>query len=191
LAGLCNSLSRMSGNHQVRFLGEGAAARPHPYPTHDYGSFGRGDQRRAIEGMLEHRTSPDERAVLFRTMAAQPSKDERLHPFAITSGQNDRPHILACHALSSHEIHPFPGASCRHPHNPSQILSVRAMRPRPMITVSNDVGETEAATPLKRIRQDVSRGGWTGSCHQAIPHNSRSARTDPAPPPLFPGATSR
>ena len=32
-AGLCNGLSRMSGNHQVRFLGEDAAARPHPYPT--------------------------------------------------------------------------------------------------------------------------------------------------------------
>jgi len=33
IAGLCNSLSRMSGNPQVRFLGEDAAARPHPYPT--------------------------------------------------------------------------------------------------------------------------------------------------------------
>ena len=34
-AGLCNGLSRMMGNHHVRFLGEGAAAMPPPYPTFD------------------------------------------------------------------------------------------------------------------------------------------------------------
>jgi len=32
-AGLTHGLSRMMGNHQVRFLGEGAAAMPFPYPT--------------------------------------------------------------------------------------------------------------------------------------------------------------
>jgi hypothetical protein len=32
-AGLRNGLSRMSGNHHVRFLGEDAVERPHPYPT--------------------------------------------------------------------------------------------------------------------------------------------------------------
>jgi hypothetical protein len=32
-AGLCIGLSRMRGNHHVRFLGEGAAAMPPPYPT--------------------------------------------------------------------------------------------------------------------------------------------------------------
>jgi len=32
-AGLCNGLSRMKGNFHVRFLGEGAAATPLPYPT--------------------------------------------------------------------------------------------------------------------------------------------------------------
>lgn len=32
-AGLRNGLSRMRGNHQVRFLGEDAVERPHPYPT--------------------------------------------------------------------------------------------------------------------------------------------------------------
>ena len=31
--GLCNGLSRMKGNFHVRFLGEGAAAMPLPYPT--------------------------------------------------------------------------------------------------------------------------------------------------------------
>src|SRR5208283_4114570 len=30
---LCSGLSRMRGNHHVRFLGEGAAAMPLPYPT--------------------------------------------------------------------------------------------------------------------------------------------------------------
>jgi len=34
-AGLRNGLSRMSGNHHVRFLGEDAVERPHPYPTND------------------------------------------------------------------------------------------------------------------------------------------------------------
>jgi len=34
-AGLCNGLSRMKGNFHVRFLGEGAAATPLPYPTCD------------------------------------------------------------------------------------------------------------------------------------------------------------
>ena len=32
-AGLCDGLSRMRGNSHVRFLGEGAAATPFPYPT--------------------------------------------------------------------------------------------------------------------------------------------------------------
>ena len=32
-AGLTHGLSRMMGNHPVRFLGEGAAAMPLPYPT--------------------------------------------------------------------------------------------------------------------------------------------------------------
>jgi len=32
-AELCNGLSRMKGNFQVRFLGEGAAAMPLSYPT--------------------------------------------------------------------------------------------------------------------------------------------------------------
>ena len=32
-------LSRMRGNLHVRFLGEGVAARPSPYPTHDEGSI--------------------------------------------------------------------------------------------------------------------------------------------------------
>jgi hypothetical protein len=32
-AELTHGLSRMMGNHQVRFLGEGAAAMPFPYPT--------------------------------------------------------------------------------------------------------------------------------------------------------------
>jgi len=32
-AGLTHGLSRMTGNCQVRFLGEGAAAMPFPYPT--------------------------------------------------------------------------------------------------------------------------------------------------------------
>jgi len=32
-AGLWNGLSRMKGNFHVRFLGEGAAATPFPYPT--------------------------------------------------------------------------------------------------------------------------------------------------------------
>jgi len=32
-AGLTRGLSRMMGNHQVRFLGEGTAAMPFPYPT--------------------------------------------------------------------------------------------------------------------------------------------------------------
>jgi hypothetical protein len=32
-AGLTHGLSRMMGNHPVRFLGEGAAAMPFPYPT--------------------------------------------------------------------------------------------------------------------------------------------------------------
>ena len=32
-AGLCNGLSRMKGNFHVRFLGEGVAAMPLPYPT--------------------------------------------------------------------------------------------------------------------------------------------------------------
>jgi hypothetical protein len=31
-------LSRMRGNSHVRFLGEGVAARPPPYPTHEEGS---------------------------------------------------------------------------------------------------------------------------------------------------------
>ena len=34
-AGLSNGLSRMMGNHPVRFLGEGAAAMAPPYPTFD------------------------------------------------------------------------------------------------------------------------------------------------------------
>ncbi len=34
-AGLRNGLSRMSGNHHVRFLGEDAVEIPHPYPTND------------------------------------------------------------------------------------------------------------------------------------------------------------
>jgi hypothetical protein len=33
IAGFRNGLSRMSGNHHVRFLGEDAVERPHPYPT--------------------------------------------------------------------------------------------------------------------------------------------------------------
>ena len=32
-ARLCNGLSRMKGNFHVRFLGEGVAAMPLPYPT--------------------------------------------------------------------------------------------------------------------------------------------------------------
>src|SRR5947207_12129900 len=36
-AALLNGLSRMSGNHHVRFLGEDAAATPCPYPTDDRG----------------------------------------------------------------------------------------------------------------------------------------------------------
>ena len=32
-AELTHGLSRMMGNHQVRFLGEGAAEMPLPYPT--------------------------------------------------------------------------------------------------------------------------------------------------------------
>ena len=32
-AALCDGLSRMSGNVPVRFLGEGAAVTPCPYPT--------------------------------------------------------------------------------------------------------------------------------------------------------------
>ncbi len=33
---LCNGLSRMKGNFHVRFLGEGAAAMPLPYPTNHF-----------------------------------------------------------------------------------------------------------------------------------------------------------
>jgi hypothetical protein len=33
-AGLSNGLSRMKGNFHVRFLGEGVAAMPLPYPTY-------------------------------------------------------------------------------------------------------------------------------------------------------------
>jgi hypothetical protein len=39
-AGLTHGLSRMMGNHQVRFLGEGAAAMPFPYPTPAHQSLG-------------------------------------------------------------------------------------------------------------------------------------------------------
>ena len=35
---LMGCLSRMRGNLHVRFLGEGVAARPPPYPTRDEGS---------------------------------------------------------------------------------------------------------------------------------------------------------
>ena len=43
-AGLRNGLSRMRGNHHVRFLGEDAVERPHPYPTNP-GSGIHQDQR--------------------------------------------------------------------------------------------------------------------------------------------------
>jgi hypothetical protein len=36
--GLTHGLSRMTGNCHVRFLGEGAAAMPLPYPTAEVGS---------------------------------------------------------------------------------------------------------------------------------------------------------
>ena len=39
--GLTHGLSRMTGNCHVRFLGEGAAAMPLPYPTAEVGCGGR------------------------------------------------------------------------------------------------------------------------------------------------------
>lgn len=43
-AGLRNGLSRLSGNHHVRFLGEDAVERPHPYPTNDRSSVEKNGQ---------------------------------------------------------------------------------------------------------------------------------------------------
>ena len=69
-AGLCNGLSRMKGNFHVRFLGEGVAAMPLPYPTRkEIGRTGpkaqaqdeRGRQsenRCGSEGALEKGQSP-------------------------------------------------------------------------------------------------------------------------------------
>ena len=51
-AELTHGLSRMMGNHQVRFLGEGAAEMPLPYPT-PYPSQRHGKSNQEIEFGLE------------------------------------------------------------------------------------------------------------------------------------------
>jgi len=81
IAGFRNGLSRMSGNHHVRFLGEDAVERPHPYPTqpgcgihHDQGleHFPRMDdgQRQRAD---RHHIDPDR--AMFRI---QPADEEVL-----------------------------------------------------------------------------------------------------------------
>ncbi len=47
-SGLTHGLSRMMGNHQVRFLGEGAAAMPSPYPTPSTSATGGSSVRQKI-----------------------------------------------------------------------------------------------------------------------------------------------
>jgi hypothetical protein len=60
-AGLTHGLSRMTGNCHVRFLGEGAAAMPFPYPTRmdgkrktrDYGRLKRGKSGASFPKSME------------------------------------------------------------------------------------------------------------------------------------------
>jgi hypothetical protein len=54
-AGLTHGLSRMTGNCHVRFLGEGAAAMPFPYPTpHGWGAENASTIGGCSEGRAEH-----------------------------------------------------------------------------------------------------------------------------------------
>ena len=67
------------GNYPVRFLGEDAAARPHPYPTDDGGGvglehhtcdFARVD-RGAIDGAAEERLGADEPVPIIEQQQAE------------------------------------------------------------------------------------------------------------------------
>ena len=70
---------------------------------HDYSLFKRCDVCGPIDSVFEHRPASYKRAVLFRTMSAQPPQDERLDSFSFASGQDDRPHILIFHVLFRHD----------------------------------------------------------------------------------------
>jgi len=59
-AGLTHGLSRMMGNHQVRFLGEGVAVMPPPYPTRNR----RGVSRRRLYAVSRDKAAPDESGAI-------------------------------------------------------------------------------------------------------------------------------
>jgi len=86
-AELCNGLSRMSGNHQVRFLGEDAAARPHPYPTDDAGGVQKDGTFKDLSWMHQHGTQCSHRHMIQSDGRLFGVETKRVKMFAILASK--------------------------------------------------------------------------------------------------------